>query len=181
MKAKGKYVVNEGYFKQYIEKMKGYDKVHIHLSISDALMASVGAFICMLTILELTQFTDSLFFIASFGASSMLVFATWNAPVGQPRNIIGSHLISSSISLLILQFFGSTPITISLALCCSIFLIMMTETFHPPACGNPIFIMVGGYGWDFLFQPILIGTIIIVIFGLIFNNLHPKRRYPMYW
>jgi len=162
-------------------KMKGYSTVNNRSTLSDAVIASVGVFICMFFIFELTKYTHSLWFIASFGASSMLVMTAWNAPVGQPRNIIGSHLIASFIGLATLHLFGTSPMMMSLALCCTIFCMLMTRTFHPPACGDPIIIMVSGYSWGFLFQPVLIGVIIIVAFGLVMNNLHPKRKYPLYW
>lgn len=161
--------------------MRGHNTVNSRTTIQDALIASIGVFVCMFTIFELTNFTDSLWFIASFGASSMLVMTAWNAPVGQPRNVIGSHLIASFIAIVIMNLFGSSPVMMSLALCCTIFCMLMTRTFHPPACGDPIIIMISGYSWGFIFHPVLIGAIIIVVFGLIINNLHPKRKYPMYW
>ncbi len=160
--------------------MKGYSKTNFRTTFSDALIASIGAFVCVLPVFMLTEYTNSLWFIASFGASIMLAITAWNAPVGQPRNIIGSYLIASIISISLLHF-GSTPLMISLALCLTIFFMLMTRTFHPPACGNTIIIMVGNYSWDFLFHPVLSGTVMIVLFALIINNLHPKRKYPMYW
>ncbi|MFC7686129.1 HPP family protein [Ureibacillus sp. GCM10028918] len=174
-------MINSQHIKPVLQKMRGHQTFNNRTTISDATIASVGVFICMFTIFELTKYTDSLWFIASFGASSMLVMTAWNAPVGQPRNVIGSHLIASFIAIAILNLFGSSPVMMSLALCCTIFCMLMTRTFHPPACGNPIIIMMSGYSWDFLFQPVLIGAIIIVSFGLIINNLHPKRKYPLYW
>ncbi|MCP1143388.1 HPP family protein [Lysinibacillus endophyticus] len=176
-----KTTVNEHYLKTLISKMTGYSKSNSRTSVSDAMIAAVGAFCCVLPVFVLTEYTNSIWFIASFGASIMLVIAAWNAPVGQPRNVIGSYLIASIISLTISTQFGSSPILISLALCLTIFFMLLARTFHPPACGNTIIIMMGDYGWDFIFHPVLLGTIIIVIFALIINNLHPKRKYPMYW
>ena len=174
-------MINNQHIKPVPQKMKRHNTVNNRTTLSDAIIASVGVFVCMFTIFELTQYTDSLWFIASFSASSMLVMTAWNAPVGQPRNVIGSHLIASFIAIAILNLFGSSPVMMSLALCCTIFCMLMTRTFHPPACGDPIIIMMSGYSWGFLFHPVLIGAIIIVIFGLIINNLHPKRKYPLYW
>ncbi|RHW35787.1 HPP family protein [Lysinibacillus yapensis] len=165
----------------FFKKIRGYPQTNNRSTLSDALIASIGAFICMLTIVQLTEYTHSLWFIASFGASSMLVMTAWNAPVGQPRNVIGSHLIASFISVGILQLFGSSPLTMSLALCITIFCMLMTRTFHPPACGDTIIIMINAYSWSFLVEPVLMGTIVIVAFGLIINNLHPRRKYPLYW
>lgn len=174
-------MINNQQIKPVLQKMRGHNTVNSRTTIQDALIASVGVFVCMFTIFELTNFTDSIWFIASFGASSMLVMTAWNAPVGQPRNVIGSHLIASFIAIVIMNLFGSSPVMMSLALCCTIFCMLMTRTFHPPACGDPIIIMMSGYSWGFIFHPVLMGTITIVLFGLIINNLHPKRKYPLYW
>ena len=174
-------MININQIKPALDKMKGQKTINNRSTMSDALIASVGVFVCMFTIFKLTQYTHSLWFIASFSASSMLVMTAWNAPVGQPRNVIGSHLIASVIAITILNLFGSSPVMMSLALCCTIFCMLMTRTFHPPACGNPVIIMMSGYSWEFLFHPVLIGVIIIVVFGLIINNLHPRRKYPLYW
>jgi len=174
-------MINNNEIKTVLQKMRGQETVNNRTTVSDAMIASVGVFVSMFTIFELTQYTNSLWFIASFSASSMLVMTAWNAPVGQPRNVIGSHLIASIIALTFLDLFGSSPVTMSMALCCTIFCMLMTRTFHPPACGNPIIIMMSGYSWGFIIHPVLIGAIIIVIFGLILNNLHPRRKYPLYW
>lgn len=174
-------MINIHQIKPALQKIKGQKTINNRTTMSDALIASVGVFVCMFTIFELTKYTDSLWFIASFSASSMLVMTAWNAPVGQPRNVIGSHLIASFIAIAIMNLFGSSPVMMSLALCCTIFCMLMTRTFHPPACGDPVIIMVSGYSWGFLVHPVLIGVIIIVVFGLIINNLHPKRKYPLYW
>lgn len=173
--------IQEQDLKSFIQKLRGYSHTNNRTTLSDALIASFGAFICMLTIFQLTEYTHSPWFVASFGASSMLVMTAWNAPVGQPRNVIGSHLIASCISIGVLQLFGSSPITMSLALCCAIFCMLMTKTFHPPACGDTIIIMMNAYSWSFLIQPVLIGTLVIVAFGLLINNVHPRRKYPLYW
>lgn len=174
-------MINNHDIKPMFQKIRGHHTSNNRTTFSDAAIASVGVFICMFTIFELTKYTDSLWFIASFGASSMLVMTAWNAPVGQPRNVIGSHLIASFIAIAVMNLFGSSPLMMSFALCCTIFCMLMTRTFHPPACGNPIIIIMGGYSWEFMLQPILIGAITIVIFGLVLNNLHPKRKYPLYW
>ncbi|MFB7157757.1 HPP family protein [Lysinibacillus sp. NPDC056232] len=63
----------------------------------------------------------------------------------------------------------------------TIFLMALLGIIHPPAGANPIIIILGGYGWNYLVMPVLIGALIIVFFGLMINNLRETRKYPLFW
>jgi len=57
-----------------------------------------------------------------------------------------------------------------------------TKTVHPPAGATvflPILNNITSFVWPFL--PVLVGAVIIVIIGVLYNNLWAKRRYPAYW
>ncbi|WP_242678669.1 HPP family protein [Psychrobacter pygoscelis] len=50
--------------------------------------------------------------------------------------------------------------------------------------------MIGGASWQFLLTPTLLGSIVLVMVALIYNNLgsdvinsneDEKRHYPTYW
>ncbi len=69
----------------------------------------------------------------------------------------------------------------ALALATAISLMIATRTVHPPAgTVNPIIIFLLGASWDYLIFPTLIGSIILVIVSLFYNNLHKNRSYPEY-
>jgi len=50
---------------------------------------------------------------------------------------------------------------------------------HPPAGGNPIIIIIGSVSIDYLINPIIIGSIIIIVFGIVLNRLILKKKYPI--
>ena len=50
---------------------------------------------------------------------------------------------------------------------------------HPPAGGNPIIVIMGSVSLDYLINPIISGSIIILAFGVILNRLILKKKYPM--
>lgn len=161
--------------------MKGGGKIANSFNLSDSIVAVVGTFITIFVLLELTEMTQFPWMIGSFGASTILVFVAWNAPVGQPRSVIGGHLISSFLGILIFQLMGNSPLAISIAICLSLFCMLMTKTFHPPAGSDPLIIMVSQASWGFILSPLLIGLAIILLSSLVINNFHPKRNYPDYW
>lgn len=170
------------WWNQYVRKWTGqHQRVNHKPYLADALLAGVGGFISIFTVVFLTHVTDTLWLMASLGASCVLVFGAWNAPFSQPRNVIGGHFISGIIGIFFSAFFEAHPLSISLAVALTIFTMMITKTVHPPAGGNPIVIILGAYNWTYLFTPILVGPIVIVIYAVIINNIRKNRHYPLYW
>jgi len=118
---------------------------------------------------------------ASFGASCVLVFAIPQSPLARPKNVIGGHLISTLVGLILLFTLGASPLTMALGVGLAIALMQATETLHPPAGGDPLIVLLaaGAYGWSFLLTPILIGTVAIVIIGWLYHKFISKRAYAL--
>lgn len=166
----------------YVKKMTGQGQAGSPRgNVADIVTAGVGGFVSISVLLLLTYLTDAEWLMASLGASCVLVFGAWTAPFSQPRNIIGGHLLSGIIALSFSSLFGNHPIVISLAVAVTMMAMMLTKTVHPPAGGNPIIIIMGGYDWSYLVEPLLIGAVVIVIFAVIINNARQNRHYPLFW
>ena len=58
------------------------------------------------------------------------------------------------------------------------FMILLNVT-HPPAGGNPIIVIMGSVSLDYLVNPVIIGSLIILAFGVILNRLILKKKYPL--
>ena len=56
---------------------------------------------------------------------------------------------------------------------------MVFNVVHPPAGANPIIVIMGSVSLDYLINPIISGTLIILIFGIILNRLILKKNYPL--
>ena len=119
--------------------------------------------------------------LASFGASCVLVFGFPELPFSQPRNVILGHFFSSAIGLIFLTLFGPHWISLAVSLGTAIAVMMATRTVHPPAGSNPLIVFDQYAGWSFLLYPTLLGTLIVVIVGLLYNNATRATRYPKYW
>ena len=59
-------------------------------------------------------------------------------------------------------------------------LMILLNVTHPPAGGNPIIVIMGSVSIDYLFNPIITGSIIILIFGIIINRFILKKKYPKF-
>jgi CBS-domain-containing membrane protein len=109
------------------------------------------------------------------------VFGYPDVPFSQPRNVIIGHFLSSLVGLVFLKVFGYQWWSVALALGTAIALMMLTRTVHPPAGSNPVIIFLTHPSWQFLLFPTLVGTIIIVLIALVYNNMTRKTNYPKYW
>lgn len=164
-----------------LSKMKGAGASPLKINVKDAMTGLVGGFFTISVLAMLTGSTSTEWLMAPFGASCVLAFGVWNAPLSQPRNIIGGHLISTFVGLAVYHTLGNSSWAIGLAVGLAIAALMLTKTTHPPAGANPLVVMMGEYDWNFLFSPVLIGSIIVVVFALIINNLRSDRYYPTFW
>lgn len=119
--------------------------------------------------------------LGSFGASCLLVFAYPQSPFAQPRNVVGGHFIASLTGLVFMTAFGAHWWSMALAVGSAVALMLICRMPHPPAGSNPLIVMLSGAGWSFLFAPTLLGSLIIVLVALLYNNLNHSQRYPTYW
>ena len=157
-----------------IKKMK---KANITKPVLAGLFSTVT--IGVLTLLTYkTEF--GVFLIASFGSSMVLLFGYPESPFAQPKNIFFGHLLTSMIGIIFL-YLVPLPIflLIPLAVGFGVALMILLNVTHPPAGGNPIIVIMGSVSLDYLVNPIIIGSLIILAFGVILNRLILKKKYPL--
>ena len=141
------------------------------------IISGFGAFICISMLAYINAFDESnLWLIPPFGASMVLVMAVHESPLAHPKNVFFGHLISAFSGVLVYAIFGLSHLSIGLGVGLAIFLMMITNTVHPPAGANPIIAILGAKGAGFIFIPVAAGASFIVIFAVIYNKLL-KRKY----
>tara|TARA_B100001057_G_scaffold11381_1_gene10819 strand:+ start:77 stop:541 length:465 start_codon:yes stop_codon:yes gene_type:complete len=120
-----------------------------------------------------------IFLLASFGSSMVLLYGYPESPFAQPKNVFFGHLITSVVGLFFLYFIP-LPIflTIPLAVGFGVGLMILLNITHPPAGGNPIIVIIGSVSLDYLLSPVILGSIIIIIFAIITNRFILKKPYP---
>lgn len=119
---------------------------------------------------------------ASFGASSVLVFTVPDAPLSQPANVVGGHLVTTCCGLIVGSIFPATWWSIALAVGLAIAAMAALRVTHPPAGANPIVVLTTGASWGYLFSPIFVGAVVIIAVALVFHRLtgtvYPVRTVP---
>ena len=144
----------------------------------------LAGFFSAVTIGALTLLTYKtefgVFLIASFGSSMVLLFGYPESPFAQPKNIFFGHLLASMVGIIFL-YLVPLPIflLIPLAVGFGVALMILLNVTHPPAGGNPIIVIMGSVSLGYLINPIIIGSLIILAFGVILNRLILKKKYPL--
>ena len=129
----------------------------------------------------LTYKTDlGVFLIASFGSSMVVLYGYPESPFAQPKNVFFGHVLTSVVGMFFL-YFVPIPlyIVLPIAVGVGVALMILLNVPHPPAGGNPIIVIVGSVSVEYLLSPIILGSAIIVIFGLVINRLILKKKYPI--
>ncbi|HZG86527.1 MAG TPA: HPP family protein [Paenibacillus sp.] len=147
----------------------------------NAFYGFVGGFVAIGLLAWLTASTGTPWLMAPFGASCVLAFGVWDAPLSQPRNIVGGHLVSTFVGLLFSHLFGDGVWVIAAAVGTAISAMILTRTTHPPAGADPIVVILESAAWSFLVFPVLVGACIIAALAVLINNADKNRKYPTFW
>ncbi|MFZ1539489.1 MAG: HPP family protein [Chromatiaceae bacterium] len=130
---------------------------------------------------------DNLLLFGSFGASAVLVYGAPRAPLSQPRNLVGGHLISATIGVIFFQTIGFLPwLAAPLAVATAIALMHLTRTLHPPGGATALIAVAGSdhihaLGFFYIFLPVGVGVLVLLLVALLINNLASQRQYPEHW
>ena len=149
-------------------------------NIKQSIFAGIFSIITIGILTSLTYKTEfGVFLLASFGSSMVLLYGYPESPFAQPKNVFFGHLVTAVVGLVVLYFIP-LPLfmTIPLAVGLGVGLMILFNVTHPPAGGNPIIVIVGSVSFDYLFSPVITGTIIIIIFAIIINRFILKKSYP---
>jgi len=151
------------------------------MSIKYAVWSFLSGTLGMLAIMEITDLVGHPLLIGSFGASAVLLFGVSDSPLAQPRNLIGGHLVSAGVAVLVVALFGSSQLTMAIGVGLAIFAMNLTHTNHPPGGATALIGIQGTVGPDFILVPVLAGAMILLAAALFTNNVVYHRTYPRHW
>ena len=125
-----------------------------------------------------------LWLAASFGSSVVVVFGYPENEFAQPKNVLLGHLICTLVGIVFVTLFKISQdrtvffLALGLAVGISVMLMMYFKITHPPAGGNAIVVMLTQDSFQFLIFPIMVGSITIIIGGVIYNRFILKKTIP---
>jgi len=140
------------------------------------ILQSLLATIALTIILYFENIVTDTAIIASLGATTFIIFAMPNYTTAQPRKVIGGHIIGIIVGISCFyfasfaqnreNFFLTQDITKilipSLSVGLSIFIMVITNTEHPPAAGTALGIVIQ----DWSYSTILVILITVSLLSL---------------
>lgn len=178
-------------FWMYFYKMRGHNPATYDFSFTETLWSFGGAFIAMLALayvnIEVWGREEQGLLLGSFGASAMLVFGAPHAPFAQPRNVVGGHVISALVGVFIQLHCNDNPwLASALAVAVAVSAMHVTATLHPPGGATALIAVIGSpelkdFGYSYALYPVGVSMAVMVLVGVLYNNLSGRRRYPVYW
>lgn len=143
------------------------------------LKAGIGAMLGIGFIALLGEHSGVALLIAPFGASCVLLFAVPESPFSQPANVIGGHVLATTIAVALDQVLPDTALSMALAVGVVIAVMHLARLTHPPAGADPLIVMQVHPGFDFVLMPVLVGAVVLVAVAFLIHRLPPARPYPL--
>jgi len=154
-----------------------------NVSQQERLRAACGAFVGLLLVMAAGRYLGDLlgssaWFMASLGASALLVFVLPSSPMAQPWAVVGGNVISALIGISCVNWLDnptlSAPTAVGLAILCMFAL----RCLHPPAAAVAMITVLGSVSsFKYVLFPVLTDSILLVMAAVAYNNLTGKR-YP---
>ncbi len=122
------------------------------------------------------------FLLASMGASALLLFVIPTSPLSQPWSLFGGHMVSGFIGIGCALLFDDIVIASAVSVTLAIIAMMYLRCLHPPGGATaliPILMAeeVHQVGFQFIFTPIAINTLLLLLLSLLINRLVLHRHY----
>lgn len=116
-----------------------------------------------------------------FATSIVLVMGSPEVEAAQPRSLIGGHIVSTIVGLLVVTIAGPDPWAAALAVGLAIVAMHFTRTFHPPTGIDPLLVVVNSMHWSFLFVPVAVGAVLLALFAYVWHLVVRRYSWPTRW
>ena len=114
----------------------------------------------------------------SFGSTTLIVLIFYESEFAQPINIFFGHLLGIVVGILFNELVGISFISLGLSVGLTVTLMMYLKVIHPPAAANPLIALFADVSLNYIFFPVILGSLTIIILSIIINKFILKRAYP---
>jgi len=153
----------------------------------DAVIGAVGAALGMaITWLVSDAMIDSVapILVLSMGATAVILFTMPTAPAAQPVPVILAHCVAAFLGVASAQIFDNTALAVGVAVGVHAGLMVRLGYMHPPSGGTALTAVIGGeavtdLGFEFIWRPVLLNAVLLVLLAVVINSPFKWRRYPV--
>ena len=148
------------------------DRLHLDRNRLLAVLAGAAGGAVAIGIMEaLSVTTEFPLMTIPFATSIVLVLGSPAAEPAQPRALVGGHLLSTLVGILVVKLCGPAPWAAALAVGLAMVAMHLTGTFHPPAGIDPLVVVLNDMSWRFLLAPVGIGAVLLALYAFAWHNL----------
>ncbi|MEN8168362.1 MAG: HPP family protein [Pseudomonadota bacterium] len=140
--------------------------------------AGMGGLLAIGAVAWLSHVIGNPLLMAPFGATCVLLFSVPNSPLSQPANVIGGHIVSTAIGLLLHAFLPVEWWSLGLAVGLAIAAMAALRVTHPPAGADPLVVFFDNPGWGYIGFPVAFGSLALILIAWLFHRLPPRVVYP---
>ena len=155
---------------------------------SEKLVSGLGGFISIFAVYLITSLFETalhtqLLFVASMGATAVLLFAAPQSPLSQPWNVTGGHIVSAFVGVLVHGLIANQIFAGALAVGIAITAMYYLKCLHPPGGATALVAVIGGssvdsFGFTYVYFPVGLSAVLMVLIAIAFNYPFKWRRYP---
>lgn len=124
---------------------------------------------------------DEPLFLAPLAASIAIMFTSPGTTATRSWNVIAGQFISALIAVTLVSLIGYDFVAAPLAFSLALIAMRVAKCLHPPACATVMIICLdpAAQSLEFVFFPVLVGSIFIVCFAWIVHVI--EGRVPPSW
>jgi CBS-domain-containing membrane protein len=149
--------------------------------IAVAIAGAAGGVVAIVAMEYLSQRAAFPLMFVPFATSIVLVMGSPEVEAAQPRALVGGHLMSTVVGLLVVKLVGPGPYAAALAVGLAMVAMRLTRTFHPPAGIDPLVIVVNDMPWSFLIAPVAVGAVLLAALAFAWHNAFRRGAWPKCW
>lgn len=154
---------------------------------------AVAIMLCDLALWSLRHFTPALpggtgdplrevIIVAPFAATAFLILTVPNSPLSQPWSVIMGNVMAALAGVICAALVPFPLLGASAAVGTSVLAMALARALHPPGAAMALNVVLLSYaGGDtgpvFLLATVTAGSVVLVLFGIVFNTA-TGRRYP---
>jgi CBS-domain-containing membrane protein len=122
--------------------------------------------------------------VFAMGSSAITLFTMPTAPAAQPVPVILAHSVAAFLGVVSTQIFDNTALAIGAAIGVHAGLMVRFGFMHPPSGGTVLAAIIGGdavtdLGFEFIWRPVLLNAVLLVLLAVVINAPFKWRRYPV--
>lgn len=157
------------------------------VSYKEKLISALGGILSIFMLIMLSHWgldgNGGTFFVASMGASAVLLFAVPHGQLSQPWPVIAGHGLSALAGVLCARYISHHELAAACSVGLAIGLMHQFKCIHPPGGATALTAVIGGpsvqsLGLGFVAFPVLASAVMMVTLAVLLNLGFRWRRYP---